>query len=120
MYARFYYFLACPKRHPSRPMWKDVTPGSVEVDSGLVENLAPGLAENVAPGSVEVAPGSVEVAPRLAEDVAPGSEEDARLNPALNSVVVSAGDLLSTDCQWLTTRLVENVLLLGAEERRRG
>jgi hypothetical protein len=82
-------------------MWKDVTPG---------------LTENVAPGSVWVAPGSVEVVPGLAKDVALGSEEDAFLNPALNSVAVSVGDLLSTDYQW-RTRLDEDVLLLGAEER---
>jgi hypothetical protein len=65
----------------------------------------------------DVAPGLVEVAPGLVENVAPGSEEDARLNPALNSVAVSVGDLLSTDCQWPTMRLAEDVLLLGAEER---
>lgn len=47
--------------------------------------------------------------------MASGSE-DARPNPALNSVAVSAGDLLLTVCWWPTTRLLEDVLLVGAEE----
>jgi hypothetical protein len=54
-----------------------------------------------------------EVAPISAEDVA--SCSDAPPNPALNSVVVSAGDLLSAVCRWSTTGLVEDVLLVGAE-----
>ena len=83
-------------------MWKDGAPGSVGV--------ALGLAEDVVPGSVEVAPGST-------EDVALGSEKDARLNPGLNSVEVSVGDLLSTDCQWPTTKPVEDVHLIGGEMR---
>jgi hypothetical protein len=39
---------------------------------------------------------------------------DAPPNPALN-LNLPAGDLLSV-CQWPTTRLVEDVLLVGAEE----
>ena len=57
-----------------------------------------------------------EVAPGLAEGVAPGSCP----NLALNSVAVSAGDLLSTVYLWSTTRLVEEVLLIGAKETRGG
>ena len=75
-----------------------VTPDSVEVAPGSV-GAAPGLVEDVAPGSVEVVPDLVEVASGSIEDVAPDSKEDVRLNPALNSVGVSAGDLLLTDCQ---------------------
>jgi hypothetical protein len=71
---------------------------------------APSLTEVVAQNSVEVAP----------EIVVPGSEEDARLNPALNSVAVSAGDLLSMDWWWSTMGLVEDVLLVGAEETHGG
>jgi hypothetical protein len=88
-------------------MRKDVASGSVGV--------APGSAESVALGSVEVAPDSAGVAPCSAEDAAPCSEENAGLNPALNSVAVSASDLLLMDSQWPTTRLVEDVLLVGAE-----
>ena len=69
----------------------------------------------MAPHSAEVPPGSVEVAPGLTEDVAPSSEEDARPNLSLNSVAVSAGDLLSTVCWWSMTGLVED-LLVGVEE----
>ena len=50
--------------------------------------------------------------------MAPGSEEDAHLNPALDSVAMSVGDLSSTDsdCERQTTKLIEGVLLLGVEE----
>jgi hypothetical protein len=64
--------------------------------------IALGLAEGVAPG--------------LTQDVAPGSEEDARPNLALNSVAGSAGDLSSMVCRGSTKRLVEEVLLVGADE----
>ena len=47
--------------------------------------------------------------------MAPGSAVVACPNAALNSVALSAGDLLWTVCQWSTPRLVEDALLVGVE-----
>jgi hypothetical protein len=96
-----------------------VAPGSVEVAQGLAawfghSSACPKIRPSASPLPREdVAPVSVEVAPGSTEDVAPGSE-DARPSLALASVSVSTGDLLSTMCQWPTTRLVEDALLVRA------
>ena len=95
--APFCLPLACPKiyQSASRPMQEDVASDSVEVAPGLAEDVAPAL------GSEEIVPG---LGTSFYLSLACPKTHRSASHPPREDVAPDS---------WLTTGLVENVLLVG-------